>query len=148
LSINLNKNNYLILKFDRAIYNYTEAIKRNHNFAKAYNNRSIAYIGKQQYDLSMADFNKAIKWDPKNGTIYNNRAVAYWHKGEAVRARQDIQKAQGLGIRPIRINKNYGRRALAPQRSRFELKAGSGHPDKHLGFTPSDKFALWVWSAI
>ena len=83
---------------DQAIYNYTEAIKRNPKFAKAYNNRGIAYVGRQQYDLAIADFNKAIELDPKNGKVYNNRAVAYWHKGEVAQARQDIQKAQSLGI--------------------------------------------------
>ena len=50
---------------DHAIYNYTEAIKRNLKFVKAYNNRGIAYIGRQQYDLAIADFNKAIELDPK-----------------------------------------------------------------------------------
>jgi len=85
-------------KSDQAIYNYTEAIKRNPKFVKAYNNRGIAYVGRQQYDLAIADFNKAIKLDPNNGTIYNNRAAAYWYKGEVARARQDIQKAQSLGI--------------------------------------------------
>lgn len=88
----------LVENSDQAIYNYTEAIKRNPKFVKAYNNRGIAYVGRQQYDLAIADFNKAIKLDPKNGKVYNNRAVAYWQKGEVARARQDIQKAQSLGI--------------------------------------------------
>jgi Flp pilus assembly protein TadD len=83
---------------DNAINNYTEAIKLNPKFAKAYNNRGIAYVGRKQYDLAITDFNKAIELDPKNGKVYNNRAVAYWYKGEVARARQDIQKAQGLGI--------------------------------------------------
>jgi lipoprotein NlpI len=83
---------------DQAIYNYTEAIKRNHKFMKAYNNRGIAYVSRQQFDLAIDDFNKAIELDPKNGTVYNNRAAAYWYKGEVARARQDIQKAQSLGV--------------------------------------------------
>jgi tetratricopeptide (TPR) repeat protein len=83
---------------DQAIFNYTEAIKRNPKFVQAYNNRGIVYIGRQQYYLAIADFNKAIELDPKNGEVYNNRAVAYWQKGDLARARQDIQKAQSLGI--------------------------------------------------
>jgi Flp pilus assembly protein TadD len=95
---------------DHAIYNYSEAIRRNHKFVKAYNNRGIAYVGRQQYDLAIADFNKAIKLDPKNGKVYNNRAVAYWHKGEVDRARQDIQKAQSLGVQvsPDTVKKIMG----------------------------------------
>jgi tetratricopeptide (TPR) repeat protein len=72
--------------------------KRNPKFVKAYNNRGIAYLGRQPYDLALADFNKAIELDPENGKVYNSRAVAYRQKGEIARARQDIQKAQSLGI--------------------------------------------------
>ena len=83
---------------DHAIFNYSEAIKFNPKFVKAYNNRGIAYIWRKQYDLAIADFNKAIKLDPKNGQAYNNRAIAFWHKGDVNKARQDVQKAQSLGI--------------------------------------------------
>jgi len=95
---------------DQAILNYTEAIKRNPKFAKAYNNRGIAYVGRQQYHLAIADFNKAIEFDPKNGKVYNNRAIAYWYKGEVARARQDLQQAQSLGIsiNPDMVNKIMG----------------------------------------
>ena len=83
---------------DLAIKNYSKAIKINHKFAKAYNNRGIAYTWKKQYDLAIADFNKAIELDPKNGKAYNNRAIVYSYTGEIEKARQDIKKAQSLGI--------------------------------------------------
>jgi tetratricopeptide (TPR) repeat protein len=83
---------------DQAIENYSKAIKINPKFAKAYNNRGIAYIWKKQYDLAIADLSKAIELDPKNGKAYNNRAVVYSYQGEADKARQDLQKAQSLGI--------------------------------------------------
>ena len=41
---------------DKAIDNYSKAIKINPKFAKAYNNRGIAYIWKKKYDLAIADF--------------------------------------------------------------------------------------------
>jgi tetratricopeptide (TPR) repeat protein len=85
-------------KADQAIENYSKAIKINPKFAKAYNNRGIAYIWKKQYDLAIADLSKAIELDPKNGKAYNNRAVVYSYQGEADKARQDLQKAQSLGI--------------------------------------------------
>ena len=83
---------------DQAIDNYSKAIKINPKFAKAYNNRGIAYILKKQYDLSIADFSKAIELDPQNGKAYNNRAIVYSYQGENDKARQDLQKAQSLGI--------------------------------------------------
>jgi tetratricopeptide (TPR) repeat protein len=83
---------------DSAIANYSKAIKSNPKFAKAYNNRGVAYIWKKQFDLAIADFNKAIELDPKNGKAYNNRAIVYSYQGENDKARQDLHKAQSLGI--------------------------------------------------
>jgi tetratricopeptide (TPR) repeat protein len=89
---------YSVENADKAIDNYSKAIKINPKFAKAYNNRGIAYIWKKQYDLAIADFNKAIELDPKNGKAYNNRAIVYSYQGETDKARQDLHKAQSLGI--------------------------------------------------
>jgi len=83
---------------DKAIDNYTKAIKINPKFVKAYNNRGIAYVWKKKYDLAVADFNKAIKLDPKNGKAYNNRAIVYSYLGETRKALQDLHKAQSLGV--------------------------------------------------
>jgi tetratricopeptide (TPR) repeat protein len=83
---------------DQAIDNYSKAIKINPKFAKAYNNRGIAYTWKKKYDLAIADFSKAIELDPDNGKAYNNRAIVYSSQGEINKARQDLHKAQSLGI--------------------------------------------------
>ncbi|MEW6660500.1 MAG: tetratricopeptide repeat protein [Thermodesulfobacteriota bacterium] len=83
---------------DSAIFNYSKAIKINPKFAKAYNNRGVAYIWKRQYYLAIADFDKAIKLDPKDGKAYNNRAIVYSYLGEINKARQDLLKAKSLGI--------------------------------------------------
>jgi tetratricopeptide (TPR) repeat protein len=77
-SFEQGKQIYLKKDINQTIENYTKAIKRNHKLVKAYNNRGIAYVGNQQYDLAVADFNKVIEWDPKNGKTYHNRAIAYW----------------------------------------------------------------------
>lgn len=83
---------------DSAISNYSKAIKIDPKLVKAYNNRGIAYIWKKRYDLAIADFTKAIELDPKNGKAYNNRAIVYSCLGETDKARQDLHKAQSLGI--------------------------------------------------
>jgi lipoprotein NlpI len=84
--------------FDQAINNYGECIKLNPKLVKAYNNRGVAYVETKQYDQAIADFSKAIELDSTNGKAYNNRAIAYWYKGEIHKVRQDVQKAQSLGI--------------------------------------------------
>jgi len=83
---------------DQAIKNYSQAIKINPKFVKAYNNRGIAHVWKKEYDLAIADFNKAIELDPKNGKVYHNRAIVYSYQGETDKALKDIKKAQSLGI--------------------------------------------------
>jgi Flp pilus assembly protein TadD len=83
---------------DSAISNYSKAIKINPKLGKAYNNRGVAYIWKKQYYLAIADFNKAIKLEPTNGKAYNNRAIVHAYLGETAKARQDLHKAQSLGI--------------------------------------------------
>jgi len=95
---NIGKQFSLVENGDQAIHNYSEAIKINPKMVKAYNNRGVAYIWKKQYNLAIADFDTAIKLDPKNGHAYNNRAVAHFYNGETDKARQDVQKAQSLGI--------------------------------------------------
>ena len=84
--------------FDLAITNYNQAIKLNPQMGKAYNNRGIVYVAKGKLNEAIADFTKAIELDPKNGKAYNNRAVAYYYKGDAAKGREDVLKAQGLGI--------------------------------------------------
>ena len=94
----LGKKYFSVDNVDQAIDNYSKAIKINPKFAKAYNNRGTAYILKKQYALAIADFTKAIEFDPKNGKAYHNRAIVYSYQGETDKARQDLQKAQSLGI--------------------------------------------------
>ena len=84
---------------DKAIADYSKAIKINPKFVKAYNNRGVAYSMKKQYELAIADFTKAIELDPKNGKAYHNRAIVYLYLGENAKVRHDIQKAQSLGVK-------------------------------------------------
>ena len=84
---------------DKAIADYTKAIKKNPKLVKAYNNRGIAYTKKTKFYLALADFNKAIELDPKDGKSYNNRAIVHMYLGDYNRVRQDIHKAQSLGVK-------------------------------------------------
>ena len=96
--VNQGKLFYKNNNYDKAIDSYNKAIKLNNKLVMAYINRGIAYIRINKFDLAIADFSKTIKLDPNNGKAYNNRAIAYWYKGDHKKAREDINKAQSLGI--------------------------------------------------
>ena len=52
-------------EYDRAIADYSEAIRLNPKDPAAYNNRGNAYSRKGEYDRAIADLNEAIRLDPK-----------------------------------------------------------------------------------
>lgn len=61
--------------FEGAIADYTEAIRLNHNYAKAHNKRGII-LGRnlKDYPAAKADFDRAIEINPNYGDAYYNRA--------------------------------------------------------------------------
>jgi tetratricopeptide (TPR) repeat protein len=85
-------------QYDQAIASFSEAVKLDPKAIPAYNNRGIAYCEKGNFDQAIAEFSRVIEIDPRHGKAYNNRAVAYMMKGEKDKARQDVLKAQSLGI--------------------------------------------------
>ena len=63
--------------FDGAIIYYTQAIDINPNYAKAYNNRGVAYAMEGSMSRAISDFTMAIANNPKDAEAYNNRGHAY-----------------------------------------------------------------------
>src|SRR5262245_27477302 len=62
---------------DRAITDFTTAIRINPRAAEAYNSRGIAHNRKGDCDLAITDFNRAMEISPGDPAHYNNRGVAY-----------------------------------------------------------------------
>jgi tetratricopeptide (TPR) repeat protein len=58
---------------DRAIDDFTAAIKVNPNFAAAYNNRGSAVQAKGDYDRAITDYSEAIRIDPNYAVAYSDR---------------------------------------------------------------------------
>ena len=50
--------------YDKAISEYTEAIRLNPKYVEAYNNRGYAYMGKKEYDKAIEDFEAALRIKP------------------------------------------------------------------------------------
>jgi tetratricopeptide (TPR) repeat protein len=49
---------------DRAIADFSEAVRLNPTYALAFGNRGLVYERKGSYDRAIADFNEAIRLDP------------------------------------------------------------------------------------
>jgi tetratricopeptide (TPR) repeat protein len=83
---------------DRAISDFTKAIKMNPRYGMAHYYRAMAYLHEQQYDQAIADYTKAIEIDPQRFAVaYAERALIYFVKKEYDKAWEDVHKAQSLG---------------------------------------------------
>jgi tetratricopeptide (TPR) repeat protein len=86
--------------YDKAIADYTQAIRIDPQFATAYSNRGSAYGMNGDYDKAIADYNKAMELNPGIMYLYNNRGAAYFDKGDHDRAMADFNQQ-------IRLDPNF-----------------------------------------
>ena len=98
----LQQGNFLMTlkQIDKAIENYSRAIKLNPNYTDAYKNRGIAYREKGKYNRAITDFSTAIDLKPDDAEIYKSRGGAYGNKGNYECAIADSSKA-------IELDSNY-----------------------------------------
>ena len=78
---------------DRAIQDYSQAIRINPKFASAYNNRGVAYDHKGDYDRAIQDYEQAIRLMPGFAQAYFNRGNAYLGKSQYAQAIDDYNQA-------------------------------------------------------
>ncbi len=86
---------------DRAIADYSEAIRLDPKHQWAYTDRGIAWRAKGDNDRAIADYSEAIRLDPKYQWAYTNRGNAWRSKGDNDRAIADYTEA-------IRLDPKYG----------------------------------------
>jgi tetratricopeptide (TPR) repeat protein len=60
------------LSLNKAIDDYTQAIRLDPDNAAAYSNRGNAYYGKGDYQRTRADWEQALRLDPNNATARSN----------------------------------------------------------------------------
>jgi len=88
---------------DRALSDFTKAIKMNPRFGMAYYYRGMAYHRKKEYNQVISDYTRAIEIDPQRFAVaYAERAFIYYVKKEYDKAWEDVHKAESLGqeVRP------------------------------------------------
>jgi tetratricopeptide (TPR) repeat protein len=78
---------------DRALTDFTEAIKVRPSYPFAYINRAAVYFKKGDYDQAIADLSQVIKLQPDFALAYMKRGVGYYFKGNTDRALVDLNQA-------------------------------------------------------
>jgi len=83
-------------EYDKAIADYSQAIRLNPKDANAYIGRGDAWSDKGQYDAAISDFTNAVRLDPKSANARLSRGGAWLNKGELDKAIADFNDAVRL----------------------------------------------------
>src|SRR5215469_116981 len=83
---------------DKAVADYTEAIRLNPDYAEAYNGRGQAYFKLRQFDKAISDYGDAIRIKPDFAEAYSNRGFTYTRLGQFEKALADCSEA--IRIKP------------------------------------------------
>ena len=102
---------------DKAIADFTEAIRLDPKYAQAYYNRGYAYW-KGDFDKAIADFTEAIRLDPKYAKAYCSRGICLQDKGDYDKAIADYTEAIRLDPKYAKAYYNRGMAYVAEGRIR------------------------------
>jgi tetratricopeptide (TPR) repeat protein len=90
---------------DRAIADYSEAIRLDPTLYPPLINRGLIYFDNNDYGRAIADFSEAIRLNPKQALGFFNRGYVYAIQADTDRAIADLNEA-------IRLDSNYAKSFL------------------------------------
>ncbi len=95
------------LKYEKAVEDFSAAVRGKPNFFQAFSNRGLAKSKMKKYEEAVSDFNKAIMINAKDALVYNNRGYAREQLGRDDDALSDYEKAIQLkpGLKLAQKNK-------------------------------------------
>jgi S1-C subfamily serine protease len=79
--------------YDKAISDFTEAIRLDPNYVLAYNDRGVAYNNQGSFDKAISDYSEVIRLDPSYIPAYIDRGIAYGNQGSFDKAVSDFTEA-------------------------------------------------------
>jgi tetratricopeptide (TPR) repeat protein len=79
--------------FDKAIGDYSEAIRLNPKDARSFYGRAYAHGLKHDFKQTLEDCTRALNIDSRNVDAYKMRASANWKEGNFTKALSDLDKA-------------------------------------------------------
>ena len=94
----LNRGRVYLFKgeLDRAIEDFTSALKIRPTLANAYYCRGTTRLAQKQFDQAVADFDRMIKLEPENWNGYVGRGVVRFNMGDGKLALADLEHAKKL----------------------------------------------------
>lgn len=98
----------LHLKFNKAVDDYTNAIRIDPDFLFPYHNRGKIYFDGGNYDLAFEDYNNVIRLDSNFTEALSNRGAIYHMKGDNQKALEDLDAALELSPNKLQALKNRG----------------------------------------
>ena len=101
---------------DRALDEYSEAIRLSPDNAQFYNDRAQRYSDRNDYQHAIADYDEAIRLNSGYSRAFNGRGLAYYFSGDDAHALEDFNEA-------IRQDPNYGQ--AINNRGNAEVRDGS-----------------------
>ncbi|WP_020475296.1 tetratricopeptide repeat protein [Zavarzinella formosa] len=85
--------NHRLKQSDKALKDYSEAIRIKPLVSAWHNNRGLIYADQKKYDEAIQDYTAAIDLNDENALSFRNRAVAYTRKKLYAKAVADFEKA-------------------------------------------------------
>jgi tetratricopeptide (TPR) repeat protein len=104
---------------DKALADYTRAIKLDSSIPAIYNNRANIFRERGELDRAISDYSTAIRLDPVYTAAFTNRGLAYEQKNMFDKAREDYNSA--LAVPP---KHNDGKWAQDTARDHLERLKG------------------------
>jgi Tfp pilus assembly protein PilF len=80
-------------KYDLALADYSEAIRRQPDNVGAHASRALVYLVQKQFDAAIADYSALIRLQPKEGDHYANRCIMLTRAGRPEEGLKDCQQA-------------------------------------------------------
>lgn len=120
-------------EYDRAIADYSDAIRLKPDYAEAYNNRGFAYYLKGDGARAIADYTRAIELRPDYPKAYNSRGVVYMSGGYGRdKAIADFDRAIALkpDFRYAYINRANARLFRHPWLALDDFHRAGMHPER------------------
>ncbi|MBK1987777.1 tetratricopeptide repeat protein [Sphaerospermopsis aphanizomenoides BCCUSP55] len=106
-------------KYDQAIADFTQVIKINFQFTRAYYNRGVIYYEQGKIDSAIQDFTQAIAINPQYAKAYYYRGTIYGNQGKIDSAIQDF--TQAIIINPQYTQAYYDRGIAYSEQEKVDL---------------------------